>query len=203
MTNRARLIEVAAEMFYGEGYAAISVENLLVRTGVARSNFYYHFKGKLELAREVVKYWIKAYDRDLVEPALGDRLLAPAEQLRRLFALADGTQDAAAGHTGCPLGSLAVELAQHDEEIRTVLSDYFTSLRGRIEQTIADGIVRGEFMAVVPAAEGAALAVSMLEGALLLNRTHQRPGQIRRAGLSFVALLQGDRAAHRHDIQQQ
>ncbi len=199
MSNRARLIEAAADLFYRRGYQATSVEDVLAATGVARSNFYYHFASKLELAREVVGYWIAEYERNLVEPTLGDLSLSPAERLRRLFACAAGTQDCAAGHTGCPLGSLAVELAQHEGE--AALSDYFRRLQERLADTIAEGVARREYQATRPS-DAAQLALSVLEGALLLSRTHQSPNLVSSAGLAFVTLLEGHEGDSQHLLSQ-
>ncbi len=189
MKNRARLIESAADLFYRQGYQATTVEDVLAATGVARSNFYYHFANMLELAREAVRHWIAEYDRNLVEPTLGDLSLSPAERLRQLFERADRSQDCVAGHIGCPLGGLAVELAQRDDEVQAVLSDYFTRLEERLTDTIAEGVARGEFKAARPS-EAARVALSVLEGALLLSRTHQRSGQVWRAGLALAAMLE-------------
>ncbi len=190
MKNRTRLIEAAADLFYRQGYQATSVEEVLAATGVARSNFYYHFASKLELAREVVGYWIAEYDRNLVKPTLGNPSLSPVQRLRRLFAHAEGSQDCAAGHSGCPLGSLAVELAQHDREMQAVLSDYFSRLQERLTDTIAEGVARGELKATRPS-DAAQVALSVLEGALLLSRTHQRSSKVSPAGLVLVTLLEG------------
>lgn len=189
MTNRERLIEAAAELFYRQGYEATSVEDVLAATGVARSNFYYHFANKLELARDVVRHWIAEYDQKLVEPTLGDPTLSPAERLRRLFARADESQDCASGQIGCPLGALAVELAQQDGTVRDELSEYFTLLHNRLTQTIADGVTLGELKPASPS-DAAQVALSVLEGALLLTRAHQQSGTVWRAGLALVALLE-------------
>lgn len=197
MGNRARLIEAAADLFYRRGYQATSVEDVLAATGVARSNFYYHFASKLELAREVVGYWIAEYERNVVEPTLGDLSLSPAERLRRMFACAAGTQDCAAGHSGCPLGSLAVELAQHEGEVQAALSDYFRRLQERLADTIAEGVARREYQATRPS-DAAQLALSVLEGALLLSRTHQSPNLVSSAGLAFVTLLEGHEGDSQH-----
>lgn len=182
------MIEAAADLFYRRGYQATSVEDVLAATGIARSNFYYHFAGKRKLAREVVRHRIAEYDRDLVEPTLGDLSLSPAERLRGLFACADGSQELTVGRIGCPLGALAVELAQHDGEVQAVLSDYFARLKERLAETIAEGIAQRELEGASPS-DAAEVALSVLEGALLLSRTHQRPNQLWHAGCALVSLL--------------
>ena len=53
-----------------------------------------------------------------------------------------------------------------------------------------EGVARGEFKTARPS-EAARLALTVLEGALLLSRTHQRPRQVSPAGLALVTLLEG------------
>lgn len=189
MSNRDRLIEAAAKLLYRRGFAATSVEDVLRAARVARSNFYYHFPDKLALARDVVRHWIGVYDRELVAPALDHKSLPPSGRLERLFLLAERTQDPAAGLVGCPLGGLALELSQFDETLRRDLSGYFRQLEHRLAETIAEGIRSGGLRRAGTPRRIAALAVSVLEGALLLSRTHERRGQVRRAGLALVGLL--------------
>lgn len=195
MSNRDRLIEAAAKLLYRRGFAATSVEDVLRAARVARSNFYYHFPDKLALARDVVRHWIGVYDRELVAPALDHKSLPPSGRVQRLFLLAERTQDPAAGLVGCPLGGLALELSQFDATIRRDLSGYFRQLAHRLAETIAEGIHSRDLRRVAAAGEVARLAVSVLEGALLLSRTHVRRGQVRSAGLALVALLRQEAGA--------
>jgi len=183
--NRQRLIEAAADLFHRQGYRSTSLDDVLEATGVARSNFYYHFESKRDLAVEVVRHWTGVYDRELVSPALDDESLAPRQRLDALYDRAADSQDPASGRTGCPLGRLATDLATGDPEIRRLLNDYFAGVRRRIEQLLEDS-------PAIPAAEPARLAdlaVCVLEGGLLLSALRQDPDQVRDAGRTLVQLL--------------
>ena len=71
---RERLLATSSEVFRESGYRAASLDDILRRSGVAKSNFYYHFAGKLELACAAVDLWAEH---------LGTRLLAPLGMVSR------------------------------------------------------------------------------------------------------------------------
>lgn len=187
MSNRERLVDAAAELFHRQGYRGTSLEELLERTGVSRSNLYYHFRGKAALALAVVRRWIERYDEELVAPSLGRHDLAPVERVALLFERAAATQDPEAGRTGCALGRLATDLSDSDPEVRALLQGYFTGLADRVEETLAAAGGIGRF----EARRLAQLTVATLEGGLFLSDLHRDGAQIGLAGESLVALLRG------------
>lgn len=139
MDNRERLIEAAVEKFRRQGYAHTSVEDLLTETGIARSNFYYHFDNKLDLARHVVSQWASAYRRAVAD---GWEDGASADERRRLlFKLLRGADGARMLRR--PITALAVELAPHDARIRDDLLEVARDLEERFGALVADGRDRG------------------------------------------------------------
>lgn len=133
MGNRERLVQAAARLFHRQGYAATSVADLLEATGVARSNFYYHFDGKLAVAREAVRRWTSQYharldrDWDRGEATVADRV-------RAMFRLLEGGTDDEDGLLRWPLGVLALELAPHDDGIREALVVFLVRLEARCRE---------------------------------------------------------------------
>lgn len=81
--SREKLLEAAKELFGRQGYQATSVDQLLEAAKVSPSNFYYHFKGKEELALEVIECYMTEVQNE-TRPMLGDGSLSPSEKLRRL-----------------------------------------------------------------------------------------------------------------------
>ena len=56
--SKAEWLEAGLE-FLGRGsVSAISVEGLAKHLGIAKSGFYWHFKNRDELLRELLKYWL-------------------------------------------------------------------------------------------------------------------------------------------------
>ncbi len=59
--TRQRILESAARLFATQGYAAISIEEVMRACGLTRGGFYAHFRSKAALYRE-------ATGRDVDEP---------------------------------------------------------------------------------------------------------------------------------------
>ena len=53
--TRARLLEVAAEVFVERGYAAVSLRDIAVAAGVTKGAIYGHFRSKGQLLVEVIR----------------------------------------------------------------------------------------------------------------------------------------------------
>lgn len=184
MDNRERLIHAAAELFQDQGFAHTSVEDLLDETGIARSNFYYHFDSKLDLAREVVERWAAAY-RDAVSGSWSEAG-STDERRRLLFRLLRGS--GSEEMLRLPIAALALELAPHDAEIRGSVADVVEDLERRFASLFDDGDrTDGDS---VPRA-----ATSTLMGALVVGHACREPGLSRRADEGLGRLLEpcGDR----------
>lgn len=81
--SREKVLEAARELFGRRGYQATSMDQLLEAAGVSPSNFYYHFKGKEELAREVIESYMEGV-REEMRPVLADGKLTPRQKLEGL-----------------------------------------------------------------------------------------------------------------------
>ena len=64
--TRARLLEVAEQSVLAKGFAATSIDELIAAVGITKSGFFYHFKGKGELAEALLQRYIDNED-DLPE----------------------------------------------------------------------------------------------------------------------------------------
>lgn len=190
MTNRDRLVLAAGDLFYRNGYAATSVEDILQRTGVARSNFYYYFDGKLDLAREVFRRWVADFEAHLQGAMVADR--DAAQKLHAIFReVRVSSPDAVdgGGRLPCPMGPLVLELAPHDAEIRSVATEFLGSLRTALTEAIAEGARQGEFDPGLDPEPAAAVALATLQGALLLCHTNGQAQPLRSAESALLVLL--------------
>src|SRR5688500_5095938 len=73
--TRERLLDLAYDGMITKGFAATSVEELVDAAGITKSGFFYHFKDKHELARQVLARYRAEND------ALFDRVEARAREL--------------------------------------------------------------------------------------------------------------------------
>jgi AcrR family transcriptional regulator len=67
--TRARLVEVATELFAAHGHAAVSMEQVCSRAAVTRGALYHHFSGKDDLFRAVCEHVAAAVTDQVIQAA--------------------------------------------------------------------------------------------------------------------------------------
>ena len=174
--TRSRIVEAAADLIYAHGVERTSLDDVMAATGVSKSQLYHYFADKDALVLEVI-----ARQTERVLEAQRPHLAA-LDSLPALKAWRDAMvrlNEAAQGK-GCPLGSLASELANESEPARERLADSFSIWRDRIERGLVEMRERGELVASADPHDLALALLSAVEGGLLLAKTAQsgRPLEI-------------------------
>ena len=140
---------------------------MMAASGVSKSQLYHYFADKDALVLEVIaiqaervlaaqRPHLGALDSLRVLRAWGQAIIRLNEQVHM---------------RGCPLGSLANELANTSESARKRLADSFSMWRDRIENGLAKMQERGELGASADPHDLALALLSAVEGGLLLAKT--------------------------------
>lgn len=174
--TRARIVDAAAALIYARGVDRTSLDEVMARSGVSKSQLYHYFKDKDALVLEVI-----ATQTDRVigaqQPQLG--ALDSLDALRAWRqSILDLNQAVDAG--GCPLGSLANEMANNSEAARARLADSFARWADAIEQGLTTMRARGDLCASADPHRLATGLLSAVQGGLLLAKTERsnRPLEI-------------------------
>jgi TetR/AcrR family transcriptional regulator, transcriptional repressor for nem operon len=168
--TRNRIVETAARLMFERGVAGTTTEDVQQAAGVSPSQIYHYFGDKKSLVKSVI-----AYDTDLIlgiqEPMLTSLDSFEALEAWRDFIIDIQRQRGCVG--GCPIGSLASELAEHDEEARTALA----ACLARWETAIRDGLTamrdRGELGAGADPEFLALAMLTALQGGLLMAQARR------------------------------
>jgi TetR/AcrR family transcriptional regulator, transcriptional repressor for nem operon len=136
-------------------------------SGVSKSQLYHYFADKDALVLEVIARQTKRV-LDAQQPHLGSLDSLPA-----LMAWRDAIVrlNKAARGKGCPLGSLASELANESEPARKRLADGFAIWHERIQMGLIKMRERGDIAASADPEKLAFALLSAVEGGLLLAKT--------------------------------
>ena len=174
--TRSRIVSAAADLFYEQGVDRTSLDEVMAASGVSKSQLYHYFADKDALVLEVIARQTERV-LDAQRPHLETLDSLPAltawrDAIVRLNREARGK--------GCPLGSLASELANDSGPARERLAGSFAMWRHRIEQGLTKMRERGELAASADPQELALALLSAVEGGLLLAKTTQssRPLEI-------------------------
>lgn len=186
-TNKDRLIEAAARLFAEQGYHGTSLHDLLSATSVSRSNFYYHFESKAELARTVVESWAAWRERVLLEEAMSGNGTDPLDRLRHIFAAAERKEADGPDRWAGALGRLAPELATVDAEAGARVAEHLDRLRSGLRHAIAAALPAGGDDYTT--AELTSVALAVLEGSLVLSALPTAAPGPAPTGAAFVALM--------------
>ncbi|HZO91736.1 MAG TPA: TetR/AcrR family transcriptional regulator [Chthonomonadaceae bacterium] len=176
-SSREKILQCAKDLFYHVGYQSTSVDDILRACGVAKSNFYYHFKTKEDLAVAVLELRIAEYEA-LILGSLQNPVLTPAERLREFFDRVHQAQAKIAARSGCPFGNFAAALPNPEkdaryERFRLRLGEFFRRMEAAMQDCLAEGVERGEFRSDLSSQEMAAFLVAVVQGLLILTKTYK------------------------------
>ena len=171
MSNKDKIVEAATELFHLYGYDETSIDMLIKKAGVSKSNFYYYFEGKEELGLGVLTKLADNQIREFSEIMESD--LNPVEQFVECYKRAVSLQRdllEQAIYGGSFFGNMAIEQSSVNEKFRSVLEKYFHECEIFIEKGLRRGIEQGFFNEDIDPREVARYMLSHFEGAILLAK---------------------------------
>jgi TetR/AcrR family transcriptional repressor of nem operon len=170
--TRERIVAAASELISRRGVAETSLDDVIDRAGVSKSQLYHYFDDRAALLRAVVEHNTEGVIRHL--GAVDDSWKAIRAWLDSMVELQ--VEREACG--GCPVGSLVPQLAETDEVARHALANSFT----RWEALLRDGLrSMQETGKLGPRADPGKLAtatMAAIQGGLLLTQARRDPGQL-------------------------
>lgn len=168
--TRARIVAAAAGLMFEGGVAGTSTDDVRAAAGVSSSQLYHYFDDKQALVRAVIAYQTEAV-LSAQEPLLSRLDSLDALQAWRDLIVAVQTRGNCEG--GCPIGSLAAELAETDSSARADLVAGFARWEGAIRAGLAAMRERGELRADADPAVLALATLAALQGGLLLTQVRR------------------------------
>ena len=173
--TRDRVLDTAAELVFEHGVAGTTLDDVRAAANVSKGQLYHYFADKDDLVHAVI-------DRT-VEQVLGaqPRLTNLSSWAAIAAWFDDLVQLQVDRHAigGCPIGSLAGELAETDEQARTELAAGFD----RWEAPLRDGLrqmqANGKLRRSADPARLATATLAAIQGGLVLTQTRRDPQQLR------------------------
>lgn len=166
--TRDRIVDAACDLVFERGVASLNLDDVREVTGTSKSQLYHYFTDKSDLVKSVVD---RQAERVLAihRPALD--AVDGWTALRRWRNLVVRLVRDARCHGGCPVGSLANELAELDESSRLRLSDVFAQWEGMIAAALERMVDNGELAPTVDVKQLSVAMMASLQGGFLLSKT--------------------------------
>jgi AcrR family transcriptional regulator len=174
--TRERILQAGAGLVAEKGAAGMSLDDVSAKTGASRSQIYHYFEDRDDLVRAVIDV-----TTENVLGIQGDLLdgLDSWAGISRWFDALVAFQVERQACGGCPIGSLAGQLAERDPQARAAIAAGLT----RWETHLRDGLTRmkahGKLQANADPDELATATMASLQGGLLLTQVRRDPNQLR------------------------
>lgn len=164
-STKDKLIKTTADVIQSKGYFGTGINKILEITKVPKGSLYHHFpKGKDDLICEAIKYSGK------VELEKYSTLASGKNSAEEVFiAIIDNLVDQLLNSNfekGCPIATVALEVSTNNEKIRTVCSDVFNLMQGRLAAFL-------RLANESNAHQKAKTFLTFLEGAYILTKVHK------------------------------
>ena len=167
--TRDHLLQTGLRRIRSMGYASTGVKELLDEAKVPKGSFYHYFPSKETFAEEVLKLYAQG-EVERCEKILGGNKTAPLKRLRRYFDEIIRIYGPSAPVSGCMLGNLSLEMADHSATIRSLLHLSFATWQTAIADVLREAIERGEIAKKHRPEDLASFLLSSYEGALLRSK---------------------------------
>lgn len=190
--TRERLLELAEAAVLEKGFSATSIDELIAAAGITKSGFFYHFKDKNELAKELMQRYIATND------AILDDILRRADELNddplhgflvglKLFA--ELLADLPGGHPGCLVASFCYQDQMFSGDIRELTRTGVDGWRQRFRDRLE--LIAERYPPRIPVNIGelADMANALVDGGIIMGRIYKDPAILPKQVLLYRDLI--------------
>jgi len=139
MSSREKLLDVAFEEIYHNGYSATSVDKILKKANMNKGSMYHFFKSKKELGLAVINERVNSYIVDKYGVLLGCEKDI-CDELMKLIKNRNGFDF----NCGCKLNNLMQELSPIDKDFKSTLEIVYTKFENIIEKILDKAVLENE-----------------------------------------------------------
>jgi TetR/AcrR family transcriptional repressor of nem operon len=168
--TRERIVAAAAELMSQRGVARTTIEDIQEAAAVSTSQMYHYFADKGDLVAAVIDFQT---DRVLAVQHLGLDRLECLEDLRRWRDIMVDIMRRLGFVGGCPIGSLANELAETDPLARAQVARSFVQWETMIRDGLKAIAARGELPDGTEVDNLALATLAAIQGGLLLSQVRR------------------------------
>ena len=171
--TRERLMDLAYESIVEKGFAATSIEELVEAAGITKSGFFYHFRDKNDLARQLFERFLSE-DEGIME-TLEKRARELSDDPLQSFLIflnvyAQMMDDMEALHPGCMVATVTYQERMFDAEVRQMNVDYLRRMRERFVRWLKEIVARYPPRIPVELDELADQLNGIVEGAIIQSK---------------------------------
>lgn len=187
-----RLLDFAYDAIIRKGFAATSIEELVEAAGITKSGFFYHFKDKNDLARQLLERYLAESEEML------DRLEVRARELSDdplhaflvfLKLYSEMVRDVIAEHPGCIVSTLTYQDRLFDETVVRLNREGMLAWRARFLRWLEEIVLVHTPRIEVDLRDLADQMTVIADGSIIMQRALADPGLLERQALLHRAMV--------------
>ena len=182
--TRDRILDVAQRLIQARGFSGFSYADIATKIGIRKASIHHHFPTKGALGTKLMVRYRRAFSDALV--AIDEERDARVK-LRRYAALfAHVLRD---GHRMCMCGMLAADFDALPKSVRAEVKGFFDDNEEWLVKVLEEGKRAGELRFDGGARVEARTVLSVLEGAMLVARSHADVARFEAVAQRVIASL--------------
>jgi TetR/AcrR family transcriptional regulator, transcriptional repressor for nem operon len=181
--TRTRIVEAAARLIHERSVAGTTLEDVKAAAAVSGSQLYHYFPDKDDLLQAVIGHQARTIAASQRQADLGS-----PDGLRAWRDTVIAQAKSSNGKGGCPLGSLAGQLAETDPRARALIAAGFEQWSAAISDGLRELQAAGRLPAAIDADDYAITLLAALQGGLLLAQIQQDTRPLETAVDTLLAL---------------
>lgn len=171
--TRERVLSVAEATILRKGFGGTSIEEIINEACITKGGFFYHFKGKDDLAVCLMKRY-QVNDRAFFQALIAQAKALSEDPLQIMLIflklLADAMADLPSVHPGCLVATFTYESQQVNDEVRAVNRECVLEWRGTFVEHLEQ--VQAEYDSTMPVspAELGDMLTTIIEGGIVVSK---------------------------------
>jgi TetR/AcrR family transcriptional repressor of nem operon len=179
--TRENILGIAEHIILQKGFSGTSIDEIIEAADITKGGFFYHFKGKEDLARHLMLRYQVADDKffsNLLERA--DSLSEDPLQQMLIFLklLAEAMGNLPDTHPGCLVASFTYENQQFNEDVKQIICDCLAGWRQLFVRKLASIGDVHPMKIETDIMELADMLTSVIEGGIILSKAFNEPERL-------------------------
>ncbi|HOO70726.1 MAG TPA: TetR family transcriptional regulator C-terminal domain-containing protein [Spirochaetota bacterium] len=164
------ILEAGAKIIHLKGYNHAGLQEILKEAGVPKGSFYFHYASKEALGLQIIDYYTVTLDA-LFSKCLQNESLPPLKRLEQLFNIFESGFSRKDFTLGCPIGNLALEMSDLNENFRKKLDSAIRLLTSHVKKCLEDARKDGSLSESINTDDAALFIFYSIEGAIMHLKT--------------------------------
>ena len=171
--TREKILDVAYESIVQKGFAATSIEELVEAAGITKSGFFYHFRDKNDMARQLFGRFLAEDEAivDMLEKRAHELSDDPLQSFLIFLNLyAQMMDDMETLHPGCLVATVTYQERLFDAEVKRMNVEFLLRMRRRFAGSLEKIVAKYPPRAEVDLDALADHLTAIVEGSIVLSK---------------------------------